>query len=279
VTLRMTGDLSQAAPSYYISWDVTGLPMQPLVNTLTPQFKGMVSGNLSSRSQIKGVGITGVNLQKSLVGDVSVVLTNANIQALSGSAKLWIIPVNLNLIASLLRMPELARSPISLVDVRATMGEGLIRLNQALVQGDAVAARGAGVLRIADRLDDSAVDVPLDIALARTLAQRANLVSAETPPEAAYVSLPPIAALGGNLSRVETKTDKAQIAGLVLRATTGVVGGTAVDAVQGVTKAVGGVGAALAGLFGGKRNESSTNAASTNKPSGGNPLNLFKKKQ
>ncbi|HAM73562.1 MAG TPA: hypothetical protein DCM86_18170 [Verrucomicrobiales bacterium] len=105
-------------------------------------------------------------------------------------------------------------------------------------------------------------------------------MAADTPPDAEYLKLPPVAEIVGTLAHVETRTDRPQILLLTAKATAGLLGNRTVGVVTGAGEAVGNLGKTLGGLFSGQKPATSTNApgTSTNKPAGFNPLNLFKKK-
>ena len=160
--------------------------MAPLANTFSPSMKGQAKGLLTTTAQIKGAGITGAGLKRSLNSQVNILLTNAEIHVVSGTQRVWFLPLDLNLIATLLNMPEITRSPITFVDVKTVASGGKLDLQRALVRGDAFQAQAGGGIRFADVLDDSLLQVPVEISLSRALAQRANLLSSDTPVDAAY---------------------------------------------------------------------------------------------
>jgi hypothetical protein len=279
--VRISADLDQGikGTSYDLSCQLDGVPLEPLVNTFSPDLRGQVNGNLVANAQIKGAGVTGIQLRQNLAAQISANITNANIHVIQGSHKLWFLPLDVNLIASLLNIPEITRSPIQLIDLRAAASNGRINLEQATVQGSAFMAKASGGVQIADITDQSPVQIPLQISLSRAVAQKANLMNSDTPTNAAYVALPQFAALSGTLGKVETKTDKMQILQLTARAATGLLGGAPANVIQGVGNAVNNLGDGLGNLLGGRKPAGTNTPSGTNaQPSNLNPLNLFKKK-
>src|SRR6185436_7847823 len=69
---------------YDLSFSANKIPVAPFVDSFALEQRGKVKGDLIFASQIKGAGVTGRSLQKSLAGDFSVNLTNANIKLTEG---------------------------------------------------------------------------------------------------------------------------------------------------------------------------------------------------
>ena len=279
--LSLSADIDQGVKGsrYDLTCRLGGIPLEPLVNTFSPDLRGQVNGNLVADAQIKGAGVTGLQLRKNLAAQISANVTNANIHVIQGSQKLWLLPLDINLIASLLNIPEITRSPVQNIEMRATAANGQINVDRATVQGAAFMAQASGGIQIADITDQSTVQIPLQISLSRSVAQKANLMNSDTPTNATYVPLPQFAVISGTLSKVETKTDKMQILKLTARAATGLIGGAPANVIEGVGNAVNNIGTGLGNLLGGRKSSGTNSPTGTNAPSSGlNPLNLFKKK-
>ncbi|HVY71876.1 MAG TPA: hypothetical protein VHH73_18230, partial [Verrucomicrobiae bacterium] len=76
-----------------------------------------------------------------------------------------------------------------------------------------------------------------DVSLKRSIAEKANLVPANTPTNATFVRLPAFAKVEGTLGAPKTETDKLVISGIVLKSAIGIpgrVGGKAGELLQGV---------------------------------------------
>jgi hypothetical protein len=97
------------------------------------------------------------------------------------------------------------------------------------------------------------------LSLRRSLAERANLGSANTPTNATYVELPAFVTLAGTLGDPKTEINKLVIGGLLAKSLGGLgsVGGKAGTLLQGV-------GGLLAGQGGGIVNTNGSAGAATN---------------
>jgi len=170
-------------------------------------------------------------------------------------------------IALVLGIPQVLNSPLNYVNANVVLGNGNIDLQNFIAHSDAFMAQSKGVIPIADVLTNSPLSQPVELSLARAVAQKFSL--REVSPQAAYVPMPKFVALEGTIGEPRVKTDKAVIAGL----TVGAVGGK----VGGVVRGVGGL---LTGQTGqtATTTETQTNQATNTTKSKLNPLNLFKKK-
>jgi hypothetical protein len=151
------------------------------------------------------------------------------------------------------------------MDILATvkLGGGKIDITEARIRSSSFEGRCVGSIPIASDLMQSPLNLPVDVALSRSLSQKARLMPSDTPTNVAYVPIPSIASVKGTLGapapdvdRVKTGLLMAQgLAGLVtgrtgdtLSGVVGLVGGAA----KGGTNAVGNLIQGLGGLFGGK---------------------------
>ena len=265
--VNATADLNLGVPGYQydVSFNADGVPIGPLTDTFSPEYQGKAFGKLIAGAQIKGAGITGINLQKNLNGSASVVLTNANILLVGPKAKAVISPI-----AVVLGLNELTRSPLTGLKTRIILGGGKINLAQCDVLSDSFHADATGEIPIAPVLNDSPFNNwPLNISLSRNLAAKGHLLPENTPTNAAFVTLPNFVKLGGTLGNPVPKTDKLVISGLVLRSAGGLAGALGGDA----GKIMQGVGSLLSGQKSQTTNQAGTNSAPASL------LNLFKKKK
>ena len=123
------------------------------------------------------------------------------------------------------------------MDARASLGQGQINLTKFAVLSSAFYAESQGVIPIADVLTNSPLNLPVNLALRRSLAEKARLVPVGAPTNTAYVSLPTFVKLTGTLGDPKSQTDKLVIAGLLARSATRFipnVGGDAGKILQGV---------------------------------------------
>lgn len=273
--VKASVDLNLGVPGYQydVTFSADKIPLAPLADSFSPDYNGKAQGDLIASAQIKGAGITGTSLQKNLTGQVSVVFTNGNIQLVGPKAKTWVTLV-ITPIALALRLGELTQSPINWVVAAAKIGSGNIELTQVKAVGSAFAASSQGTITIANVLTNSAINnLPVDLALSVSLAQKANLASANANANSGYADLGRIATVSGTIGNPKTKVDYARIAlltGKSIEGIPGVVGGKAGQIIKGVE--------GLGGLLGGQgQNAANTNLppATTNAPAKSNSLGGF----
>jgi uncharacterized protein involved in outer membrane biogenesis len=261
-------DLDLGVPGYQydLSFTADRIPVEPLANSFSPDYRGQAKGELHASAQIKGAGTTGASLQKTLTGQTSLLFTNADIQLVGRKAKLLLTPI-----ALVLGLTELTKSPVQVINAQAQMGQGKIQVGACQVVGPAFQADTSGDITLASVLTNSTINNwPVRFSLSRNLAERARLLPANTPTNASYVALPQFAKVTGTLGQPSTHTDKLALAALL---------GSSVGGLPGVagTKAgeiIQGVGGLLTSPLGGG---ASTNQANTNKPAILNPLDLLRR--
>jgi hypothetical protein len=261
VTAKVDLDLGVPGYQYDIAFHALGIPVAPLANSFSPDYRDQAKGDLSADLTLKGAGTTGTSLQKNLGGEVNVVFTNANIK-LVGSKIHPIVAV----IATALRVPETADAPINWMVANVKIADGKINLTQCQLAGEAYAANSQGVVTIAPVLTNSPIEnIPIEVSLSRSLAHRAGIKTANQDPNAAYVQLGRVAHIEGKLGDPKPKADTARIAMLTAGS---LVGGEA--------------GQILRGLGGMPSGQSTTNAPATDattnppppsKPSAGSIIN------
>lgn len=321
VKARAKANLGVAGYTYDVGFDADAVPLRPLNNTFVPDQVDRIGGTLAAKFETKGAGVTGASLQKNLEGSFNVVTTNLNLAVTSvKSSTLKAVINTVILIPDLIRNPgaamgnllgrltgaqtassgwvdEITKSPIDTISAQGKMGSGKVNLEGALVRSPAFQATAQGVVTLASVLTNSALQVPVGIALRRELAQKAGMAPANTPTNVAYAALPDFLTLQGTVGKAEPKINYLALAGLAGQMGAGLVGGSGkavleqgAGLVQGLGRLVGGgktnsptatnapaggLGAALGNLLGGPK---TTNApANTNQPQTVNPLDFLKK--
>jgi hypothetical protein len=257
-------DLNLGVPGYKydIAFKADHVPAEPIANSLSPDYKGRVKGELVANVQIKGAGTTGVNLKKTLTGDIALSVTNANIQLVGPRSKTFLGKLGgiLTTVGIALGMPDLSKSPVKWLNTNVKLGEGKIDLADLTVFSDAFIAHSQGAIPITDVLTNSPINnLPVEISLSRSVAERARVLPGNTPPNAAFVQLPAFVHVRGTIGDPKAKTDNAVILALIAKSAGGVVPGTA-------GKILGGVG----GLLGGERNTNRPASTDTNAPAATN---------
>ncbi len=258
--------------TYDVAIQADRIPMEPIVNSFSTNAPGHFKGDLIAQAQVKGAGTLGKNLQKNLSGQVFLSLTNMNLDIVGAKIKRLLEPI-----ALVLRVPELTATPLNWVNAKAEIGQGKVTVSQFGVMSQAFSANGQGTVQMAEVLTNSTLEIPVTIALRRSLAAKANLLSADAPATAAYVSLPSFAKLAGTLGDPKTEVNKLVISGLLLRSAGGIpqVGGKA----GGILQGIGGMLTGEKPLVGGTNSLVQTNVSSgakTNKPAKLNPLDLLR---
>lgn len=238
---KMNLNLGVPGYEYDLNFSADHLPVRPIANSFSPMLKNRIEGAVTAGATIKGAGITGTSLQKSLTGGLNLSVTNANLKLADETQKKGFLSVLTGLLATALNIRELKEQPIMDLIASAQMGGGKIDLTNAVVRSSSFEAGSVGSIPIAANLMQSPLSFPLNLALRRDLADRAKLVSSDTPTNAAYVAIPAIASIKGTLGAPAPEVDKVKAGLLAARAIGGALGGKAGDAVSGVADLVGGV--------------------------------------
>ena len=226
--------LNLAVPGYTydLSFRADKVPVDPLRSSFTTNSPGSLTGDLTASVQLKGAGITGPSLKKNLSGDFSFGMTNLDLQIIGPKLRAVLTPI-----ALILRLPELLRSPLEVVDVRAAAASGVINVTQAYLASEVFHGNAKGTVMLEDVLTNSLLNLPIELSLRRSLAQKASLLPANTPTNAAFVPLPQFAKVTGTVGAPKSDIDKMVISGMVLKSAVGLVpmvGDTTGNLLQGV---------------------------------------------
>jgi hypothetical protein len=201
---------------------------------------------------------------------------------------------------------ELTKSPINSIIARGNVASGKVNLQQALIQSPAFTAEAVGTVTLAAVLTNSSINIPVAVSLSQSIARRINLVSADTPTNAAYVKLPNFVTETGTIGEPKAQVNKLALLSLAAKGIGGAlpIGGTAGNLIQGLgalggnagsgtnaassSNKVGGLLQGLGGLLGGKpqptNSPSQPSQQPTNQPPQNQPVNnllndLFKPKK
>lgn len=293
VDLRAKADLSVPGYRYDLGLKLDSVPLEPIVNTFQPARRGLVHGTVVADSAIRGAGITGASLARNLDGKVAFAATNLNL-SLENVTSSWLKPIVsvVTSIPALIKNPtgqlgnllgraigrtaagndpwaeELQAKPIDFVTVDVALGGGGAQIRTATVQSAAFRADASGGVRFAPVLDDSPVDVPVLVALQRQLAEKAVLLDASVPADAAYAPLPRFVTLKGTVGAVQADINYTVVGAMSAKAVGRAVGGLG----SNVGNKVGGVLGVLGNALGGGGGAAATNAPAkaTNAPA--NPV-------
>ncbi|MDB6064097.1 MAG: hypothetical protein JWR26_305 [Pedosphaera sp.] len=211
-----TVDLNLGVPGweYALTFAADKVPMAPIVNSLSPDQRGKVEGNLIAKAQIRGAGVTGPNLKKNLSAQVVVNTDKATIQISPQGALKHV----LSAISFALGMPAVADSPLTLVNANIQIGGGVIKVSQMNLASQAFSADTGGDIRMADITGDSPLEsLPVHFTLERSMAGGVTWVPGSTPANVSYVSMPDFIYLVGTLGKPDTKINKTALAGAGLK--------------------------------------------------------------
>jgi hypothetical protein len=230
-------DLGVRGYQYKVSFDAQNIPLAPLVNTFQPARAGQLGGALTAAAQFNGAGITGTSLQKNLAGNVSVNMTNLHFSVVNVHSAILKSVINViatipelvsnpaNAIATLLGgatgqgglMQELEKSPIDIIALQATAGDGRINLQSAIVQSSAFKADASGAVTLAAVLTNSTINIPVSVALSQAIATRLKLTATTGSTNATYTTLPQFLTMTGTIGNPKANIDKLALAGVAAR--------------------------------------------------------------
>jgi len=274
VDAKVDLDLSVPGYRYSATLSAAGVPIAPLANSFSVDYRNHATGSLCAKADVKGAGITGATLQQTLTGSAAITLTNANVQLVGRKAKLLITPI-----ALVLGLDELAHAAVNGLDAELVIGNGVIKLVQGKVSSDLFIAQTGGEIQIAPVLSESRInDWPINLALRRSLAQKARLIAPDAQPEAAFINLPVFARAGGTVAEPKVNPDRLVIAGLVAKSAAGIPGLVG-DKAGAILQGVGGLlSGQISGGTGQSTNQPATNAVPEKPLLPFNPLDLLRKR-
>ena len=261
--------------TYDVGLQATNVPVEPLVNTFMPKSKGLYQGNVVVDARIKGAGITDPSLQTNLTGQLGFTYTNANIVLVSGWYKSLLTPV-----VAILRVPEILNSPLNAVTMQARVGQGSVNVQPFVVFTPSFQASSTGTVTLASVLTNSTLNFPVDVALQRAVAQKANLIPANAPTNTAFVLLPSFVQVKGTLLAPKPDIQPLGIAKMGLKSIVGLpqfIGtkaGTALTGVSDLFEGKSSVAQTLQG-FTGTNAVSAASATNTTATKALNLLNTF----
>ena len=219
----------------------------------------MLSGTLTAQAKLAGAGTTGASLQKNLSGQFDLTSTNLNLSVddIQGNTfytrLLKALVTTITVIPDLAKnpastatsllglggssasgggTPDLKKSPINSISLRATAGAGRVDLQNAVVQSPTFEARAKGTITLAEVLTNSLLQIPVSVSLERSVAQRLNLAG-NTPGNATYAKLSDFLTMKGTLGNAKADINKVALLSAVLQGVGG-KGGQASGLLQGV---------------------------------------------
>jgi hypothetical protein len=196
--IDFSGNFNVGVPGYQYTIALSGdrIPLEPLANSFSADQNGQLKGDLFAQMNVSGSGVTGANLQKTLQGNAYFSATNMNYRILGPRLNRILVPI-----ALVLRTPELTNTPINFVNVKTDMGGGKVTIQELIAQSEAFVAQSKGVVQLAAVLTNSPLNLPLELSLRRSLAEKARVLPPNTPPDAKYAKLPTFVDVRGTLGK------------------------------------------------------------------------------
>jgi hypothetical protein len=226
---------------YNVTFNAQNVPLAPLVDTFQPSRAGQMEGTLAADAQISGAGVTGASLRKNLAGKFDLNMTNLNLSVVNVHSSILKSVINVvatipellsnpaSAIASLFGgatghgglMNQLEQSPIEVISVQATAGDGQVNLQSATVQSSAFEADATGGVTLNAVLTNSVINIPVTVSLSQAIAKQLNVATTPASASAAYVPLPQFLTLTGTIGNPNAKIDKLALAGVVVHSVGG----------------------------------------------------------
>ena len=239
ITAKVTANVGVPGYRYDTQLRIERLSLEPFINSFAPERKGQIHGTLLANANIRGAGVTGASLSSNLNGGFAFTATNLNLKL--GDTKTPLIRTVINVVTALPKLiqnpgaqvgswlgqltggaqaktgswvDDLETEPLDVIDLSADIGNGAVSLKTARVQSAALRIDARGGLRFAPVLTNSPINIPVTIALSRKIAEKAVLLDASTPADAAYAPLPEFLTVKGTLGNPSPSIDKLALAAM-----------------------------------------------------------------
>ncbi len=239
ITAKVTANVGVPGYRYDTQLRIDRLSLEPFINSFAPERKGQIHGTLLVNANIRGAGVTGASLSSNLNGGFAFTATNLNLKL--GDAKTPLIRTIINVVTALPKLiqnptaqvgtwlgqltggtqaktgswvDDLEAEPLDVIDLSTDIGNGAVSLKTARIQSAALRIDARGGLRFAPVLTNSPMNIPVTIALSRKISEKAMLLDASTPTNAAYAPLPEFLTVKGTLGNPSPSIDKLALASM-----------------------------------------------------------------
>lgn len=237
--VNMSIDLNLGVPGYEygIVFNAKGIPIAPLANSFSTDYAGRAKGDFFADINIKGAGVTGKNLKKTLVGNVDIIVTNAIIEIASQKSNtgkpastrveryftgpaMQLLDGIIFVLSDTLGLQELQTSPLTEIDTHLKMGSGTITATKVFAGSSALQVQTEGTITIANVLTNSTInDWPVHLAIGRS---SANKLGWPTTANQMFVTLPDFVTLNQTIGNTGYKINKVAVAEILGRTGLGV---------------------------------------------------------
>src|SRR5947208_17146629 len=114
-----------------------------------------------------------------------------------------------------LRVNEITSSPLNAIYAQAQIADSKINHSRVSLRSQAFEIHTQGVVPMQVPLTNSPLDLPLEMSLSRSLAEKSGLMPANTPPDAAYAQLPTFVAVKGTIGAPKSDFKELAIGGVL----------------------------------------------------------------
>lgn len=259
-TISVSGLVDVGVPGYRydLALQTDRVPLEPILATLSTNGQSSLKGIFNSQATITGSGTTESNYLKNLKGNVTFAVTNMDYQVLKPQVRNILVPI-----AAVLRAPELLQTPINWIAGKTQLGNNRAELQGVEVASEAFYAKVSGPIAFASILTNSTLELPVDLHLRRSIAEKSKLLPPNTPETAKYAPLPSFVTIKGTIGDPKSDINEVNILklGAIGAINSGLLGKDGDKVLKGLD---------VVGNLTGKN----TNASGTNAPSG--PASLLK---
>lgn len=235
-------DMSMPGYRYGLSFKAGPVPLAPLVNSFQPERSGQIGGTFSGHMKLEGAGTTSSSMYRNLKGDFDFGSTNLNLAIPSLRSPLMKTVINVvGVVPEILKNPtsalgtltgalfkpqtassgglvnEIMQSPVDVIKGKGVIGGGRLEIQDSLLQSPAFQASAKGSVAFNPIFTNSALNLPIAVALKRPLAASLNMVPAGTPTNVAYVKLPDYVTIKGTVGQPKSDINKLALLGTVMQ--------------------------------------------------------------
>lgn len=249
VTLRGGLDLSVPGYRYELGLQAQLVPVPPVLNTFTSLPGNQVGGRFNGDLEVSGAGLTYLSWRTNFNAHFNLMTTNMNLAL--GNVRTPVLNLVVNTVLALpdlismlkagwnsgqLRWAEeITAKPIEVLVANGRMTNGVLDLQEALVQTAAFQVQSTGAIGWTEAFTNSSVHFPLRTLLGRSYAEKLGMGYFNAATNASYVALPQFLTIKGTFSGV--KSDFSET-GLLLLTGKSILGGVGLE----TGKAIGEVG-------------------------------------
>lgn len=257
VTLRGSMDFSVPGYRYELGLTARSVSVPPVLNTFTSLRGSQIGGRFHGNLELTGAGLTYFSWRTNFNAQFNLMTTNMSLAL--GNVRTPVLNLVVNTVLALpdlismlkagwnsgqLRWAEeITAQPIEVLVANGRMTNGVLELQEAVVQTAAFQVQSAGAISWTEAVTNSTVYFPLRTLLGRSYAEKLGMGYFNAATNATYVALPQFLTIKGTFSGV--KSDFSET-GLLLLTGKSILGGVGLE----TGKAIGEVGVEAGRMIG-----------------------------